>query len=154
VEFFTDRNFGKVVPQLLSASGLAVHRHDDYFAQDEDDDVWAPIIAERGWIGLSRDRAITRTVFEYDAVMFSGGRLFVLTGGSMKADVLARHILNTVPHIEEFVARQKPPFIAMVYRPSPVENILKGSPGSIRLLLDVPTWEARRRRRFPVEKFR
>jgi len=65
---------------------------------------------------------------EYDAVMFAGGRLLVMTGGSMKTDLLAINFLNTLEKIERVIAEQPAPFIAMVYRPSPLESILKGTP--------------------------
>jgi hypothetical protein len=34
---------------------------------------------------------------------------------------LARAFLTTLPRIERFLRRHKPPFIAKVYRPSPAE---------------------------------
>jgi hypothetical protein len=90
-------------------------------------------VASRGWIGITRDRRISRTAIEYDAVMFSGGRLLVLTAGSIPTDLLTRNFLNTLPKIEQFIDEHPAPFIATVYRPSPVEAILKGTPGSVKL---------------------
>ena len=149
MEFFTDRNCGRDFPLRLRAAGVTVHLHDDHFEPDAEDEEWAPIVAERGWIALSRDRRITRTALEYDAVMFAGGRLFVLTGGSMKTDLLAQSFLNTLPRVIEFVEAHAAPFIATIDRPSPVESIVSGAPGSLKMRMDVADWERRRRRRFP-----
>lgn len=154
MEFFADRNLGKEFPLRLRAAGLVVHMHDEHFAQDADDEEWAPFVTERGWIGLSRDRRIRSTVVEYDAVMFAGGRLLVMTGGSMKTDLLAMNFLNTLPRIERVVQTQAAPFIAMLYRPSPLESILTGSPGSLKVVLTVSEWERKRRRRFPIPGLR
>jgi PIN like domain len=154
VEFFADRNLGKEFPLRLRAAGLTVHLHDDHFAPDADDEEWAPYVSGRGWIALSRDRRIRTTVVEYDAVMFAAGRLLVMTGGSMKTDLLAMNFLNTLAKIERVVGGQPAPFIAMVYRPSPVESILKGAPGSVKVVLTVSEWERKRRRRFPIPGLR
>jgi PIN like domain len=54
VEFFTDFNCGKQFPALLREAGLIVHMHVDHFEQDAEDVEWAPAIAERGWVGISR----------------------------------------------------------------------------------------------------
>jgi hypothetical protein len=150
VEFFTDVNCGKQFPALLREAGLTVHMHVEHFEADADDVVWAPAIAERGWVGISRDRRITRTALEYDALMFAGGRLFVLTGGGMKTDVLARNFINTLPKILATIANTAAPYIAMVYRPSPVDSILRGTPGSVKVVLTRDEWERRRNRRFPT----
>jgi hypothetical protein len=149
VEFFTDFNCGKQFPMLLRAAGLSVHLHVDYFEPDADDTVWAPAVADRGWIGISRDRKITRTAMEYDALMFAGGRLFVMTGGGMKTDLLAKNFINTLPRILETIDTNEAPYIAMVYRPSPLESILRGTSGSVKVLLTREEWERRRKRRFP-----
>jgi hypothetical protein len=154
VEFFADRNLGREFPLRLRAAGLTVHMHDEHFAQDADDDEWAPAVSERGWIGLSRDRRIRSTVVEYDAVMFAGGRLVVMTGRSMKTDLLARNFINTLPRIERLVNETPAPFIAMLYRPSPLESILDGNPGSVKVVLSVAEWERKRRKRFPIPGLR
>jgi hypothetical protein len=154
VEFFADRNLGKDFPSRLRAAGLTVHLHDEHFSPDADDEEWAPHVAGRGWIGLSRDRRIRRTVVEYDAVMFSGGRLLVMTGGGMKTEALALNFLNTLPKIREVVEATAPPFIAMLYRPSPLDSIFKGAPGSVRVVLTVSEWERKRRKRFPIPGLR
>lgn len=151
MEFFTDVNCGKEFPRLLREAGLTVHVHVDHFEADADDVVWAPAIAERGWVGISRDRRITRTAMEYDAILFAGGRLFVMTGGGMKTDLLARNFINTLPKILDTIAASEAPYIAMVYRPSPIERILDGTPGSVKVLLTREEWERRRRKRFPLD---
>lgn len=150
MEFFTDFNCGKQFPMFLRAAGLDVHMHVDHFESDADDTVWAPAVAARGWIGISRDRRITRTTLEYDALMFAGGRLFVMTGGGMKTELLAKNFINTLPKILAVIADNEAPYIAMVYRPSPVERIVQGTPGSVKVILSREEWERRRSRRIPA----
>ncbi len=47
--FFTDRDLGKLFPQILRNAGLKVERHDDYFSETTDDLVWLAEVARRGW---------------------------------------------------------------------------------------------------------
>jgi hypothetical protein len=71
--------------------------------------VWLEEVGKRGWIALTHDRRIRYKPNERDAV------------GAAPYPDLARAFLTTLPRIERFLRRHKPPFIAKVYRPSPAE---------------------------------
>ena len=146
MEFFADRNLGRYdFPGRLRAAGITVHIHDDHFAQDEPDTSWLPQVAERGWLVLSADRVITRNPFELAAVMLSGVGMFCLVGGMAKAEELARNFVNTLPRVAEFVAGNRPAYVAKVYRPSPLGGIDRGVPGTVKLQMDYAAWRASRR---------
>jgi len=146
VEFFADRNLGRYdFPEYLRSAGLTVHIHDDHFAQNEPDTTWLPEVAARGWLVLSADRVITRDPFELAAVMLSGAGMFCLVGGMAKAEELARNFVNTRGRIAEFIAGNRPPYVAKVYRPSPLTDIDRGVPGSVKLQMDYAGWLASRR---------
>lgn len=61
-------------------------------------------------------------------------------GGDTKTVDLARNFVNTTAKIEVFIAAQSPPFIAKVYRPSPVSAVARGMPGSVQLQMDYAGW--------------
>lgn len=107
--------------------------HVDHFAPDAADHDWLPVVAARGWVILSNDQKIMRRPLEREAVRTSGAALLVLVGGRIPAPQLARNFLNTLPKIEAFLREHRPPLIAKVYRPSPVELIETGRPGRIEL---------------------
>ena len=47
---------------------------------------------------------------------------------------LARAFVATLPRIEDFLIRHKPPFIAKVYRPSPADSKQRDAvPGRVEL---------------------
>lgn len=141
MEFFTDRDLGgHVFPGILREAGIAVHRHADHFRPDAPDTEWLPMVAERGWIILSNDRAILRRPLERDAVMQSGACLLVLIGGDAPAAQLARNFVNTLPQVQRLLAQTPPPFIAKVYRPSPVSAVESGTPGTVEVKLTVARW--------------
>ena len=148
MEFFTDRDLGgEIFPRILAQAGVRVHRHADHFVPDAPDHEWLPVVAGRGWVILSNDLAILRRPLERDAVMRSGARLLVLVGGDARAADLARNFVNTLPAVERFLARHPAPFIAKLYRPNPVTEIERGTPGSIELKLSLSDWRRLQRPR-------
>jgi hypothetical protein len=131
--YFTDRDLGKQFGAILTAGGLDVERHVDHFAPDTPDDVWLAEVGQRGWIALTHDRRIRYKPNERDAVLRHGVALLVIVGAVPFAD-LARAFVATLPRIEHFLARHKPPFIAKVYRPSPAETARRSAaPGRVEL---------------------
>jgi hypothetical protein len=146
VEFFADRNLGRYdFAEYARRHGLTVHIHDDHFAPDEQDPEWIPAVAERGWIILSADKEIMRVPLELAAVMLSGAAFFNLVGGSARTMDHARNLVNTIHRIEAVVRETPPPYVAKLYRPSPLEAIQRGVPGSVRVVMDHPGWLASHR---------
>jgi hypothetical protein len=46
-----------------------------------------------------------------------------------------------MPRILDFLHTHDPPFIAKVYRPSPMEAVREGKPGRVEMWLDRKVWE-------------
>lgn len=131
--YFTDRDLGKTFAEILRSNGLTVERHHDHFAPDTADEAWLESVGKRGWIALTHDRRIRYKPNERDAVMRHGVALLVIVGAAPFPD-LARAFVATLPVVERFLARHKPPFIAKVYRPTPAESAQhRAAPGRIEL---------------------
>jgi hypothetical protein len=131
--YFTDRDLGKRFPDILRSGGLTVERHADHFAPDAPDDLWLEDVGRRGWIALTHDRRIRYKPNERDAVIRHGVALLVIIGAAPFPD-LARAFLATLPRVEHFLGRHRPPFIAKVYRPSAAEMARHDmAPGRIEL---------------------
>lgn len=134
--FFTDRDLGHRFPQVLRDAGLNVERHGDHFAHDTPDEQWIAEVAKRGWIAISHDKAISRRPNEREAVLDAGLALLIVVGGAPHAE-LADSFVATLPAIERFLGRRDPPFVARVYRPTPVDLKKKRRPiGRIELWLE------------------
>lgn len=60
LEIFVDRCLGKtLLPDALrKLPNLVVHIHDDHFDPDEQDQVWLPEVAAKGWVILTKDKDI------------------------------------------------------------------------------------------------
>jgi PIN like domain len=127
VVYFTDRDLGKRFPEILKSAGITVELHQDHFAPDTPDEVWLEAVSRRGWIALTHDRRIRYKPNERDAVIGHGVALLVIIGAAPFPE-LARAFVATVPAVERFLVRHKPPFIAKVYRPSPAEMSRRSDP--------------------------
>lgn len=131
--FFTDRDLGNAVPDLLAAGGIRVERHSAHFVHNAEDVDWISGVAEHGWCILTHDKNIGLKPNERAAVMLAGVGMFVLVGKMNHAD-LAKLALNTVGRMEVFLSTNPPPFIAKVYRPSPSEVARNpNAPGTVKM---------------------
>jgi len=138
--YFTDRDLGHQLPEILRNAGLNVVRHDDLFAQDTQDTVWLKAIGTRGYVALTHDWHIRYVDAERDMVMRAGVPLLVLAGNKITTATLARNFMQTLPKVEKFLGEEPWPFIAKVYRPSPVSGVEQGVPGTVRLWLSYTDW--------------
>ena len=138
--FFTDRDLGKLFPQILRNAGLNVERHDDYFSETTDDSVWLPEVARRGWVPITHDKKTRRKPIERDAIMRAGAGLLVVIG-KVPHQMLAENFVATFGKIDRFLKANRPPFIARIYRPT-AEQIQRGSrkSGRIELWLSFDEW--------------
>lgn len=133
IVFFTDRDLGSRFPEILAAAGLTVQRHQDHFAHDCDDEVWLRSIGEWGWVVLTRDGRIRYKPNELRAVMRHSVAILVIVGKAPHPD-LAYSFVATLPPIRRFLARNRPPYIGKVYRPSPSDVTRDpNAPGCVEL---------------------
>lgn len=118
--FFTDRDLGRELPGAVLAAGMVVESHADHFAHDTPDSDWIPIVSQRGWVILTRDRRMRYKPAEREAILRSGARVLILVGKVTHRE-LAINCVRSRARIESFIARNTAPFIARIYRPSPAE---------------------------------
>ena len=120
--FFIDRCLGgKTIVEALRNAGATVEPHDAHFVQNAQDVDWIPIIAERGWAILTKDKNIRRRHTEREALLLSLARVFTLTSGNMRGVDMANLFISHLPQMEQIVQTQPAPF---VYAVSPTELIL------------------------------
>jgi hypothetical protein len=142
---FTDRDLGHKIPDALAAAGYRVERHDDHFGPRTSDPEWIREIGQRGWVAFSHNKDIRYRTQERDMVMRATVPLFLLIG-SATHDELATNLVQTMPKIFAFLEAHPRPFIAKVYRPSPVTSVGEGKPGRVTLWLDEDGWREGLRR--------
>lgn len=81
--FFLDRCLGAhVLPTMLREAGMNVRTmHEEGFAPDVEDVAWIPVIAERGWVIVTKDKNKRRDTLELRAVLTASARYFALGKG-------------------------------------------------------------------------
>lgn len=113
--FFLDQGLGdRSIAQALRQQGLNVVLLKEHFAIEALDEEWLPEVGRRGWLILTKDDRIGRRPVEREALMQSGARAFILPSGNMSGEERAAVIVNALPKIHRFVARNPPLFIARI----------------------------------------
>jgi predicted nuclease of predicted toxin-antitoxin system len=112
--FFVDRCLGKGVGVALRESGLHVEFHADHFADDADDQTWISEVGRRGWVVLTKDKAIRTRPVELNAVEAAKVRMFSLSSGNMTGEQMAEVFVANRLNIGPLIKKHSPPFIARV----------------------------------------
>jgi PIN domain-containing protein len=60
---------------------------------DLDDEVWIPGATERGWVLLTKDKAIRRNHREHEAVRRARARMFCIASGNLLAPQMADRLI-------------------------------------------------------------
>jgi predicted nuclease of predicted toxin-antitoxin system len=118
--FFVDRSLGRALGRTLRDAGWTVELHDDHFAEDTLDETWLLEVGAKGWVVLTKDKAIRRRPVERAAIIAARVRMFTLSGGNMTGQEMAEVYLANQSRITRFLNKNPPPFIATVYRDAPI----------------------------------
>ncbi|MBS0445307.1 MAG: hypothetical protein JSR59_05070 [Proteobacteria bacterium] len=118
--YFTDRDFGKQFPRILTEAGIVVERHGDLFQPDGSDEEWLEHCGAMGRIAVSHNSRIRYVSNGLAAVKRFKVQLLILVGQATSAE-LAHNFVRTLPRIAAFLDGRSPPFIGKVYRATPAE---------------------------------
>jgi hypothetical protein len=131
--YFTDRDLGKRFPARLQAAGLEVEPFFDQFDDRTPDAEWLGIVGGKGWVVITHDERIRYKANELAAVVRHRVAMLLVVGHA-PFPTLAEHFVHTLPRIEAFVDAHRPPYIAKVYRPTPMEVARRAdAAGSVNL---------------------
>jgi hypothetical protein len=112
--FFLDRaSESKSLREALRALGARVEIHRDYYVDDEDDQVWLPEVAAKGWVIISQDQF---NELEREAIRNAGGRAFLIVEGSMTSGEHAAMVVGAMRRMLRMLDAVPAPFIARIYR--------------------------------------
>ena len=78
---------------------------------------WAKLVAEKGWVAVTRDRRIRYRAAEKQAVADARLALFVLVSRSnLSRSEIIEVVGNAAPRMIPFMQQYSPPFIAGIHR--------------------------------------
>ena len=112
--FYVDRCLGRQVATELRGAGLKIEEHLDHFADDEDDDVWLPQVAKKGWVVLTKDKAMRKKPNERACIIENQVRMFTLPNGNLTGLQMIERYLSSKLRIARFLCDNEGPFIAVV----------------------------------------
>lgn len=112
--FFLDRaSESQSLREALQALGARVEIHRDYYVDDENDQVWLPEVAAKGWVIISQDQF---NELERQAIRNAGGRAFLIVEGSMTGEEQAAIVVGAMRRMLRILKAVPAPFIACIYR--------------------------------------
>ena len=122
--FFLDRSLGTgAVAAALRAAGHRVVVHDEEFPQDALDGEWLPLVGERGWVVLTKDRQIRTRKNEIAALIQARVAAFVITRADLTGPEMAKALVAALPAMLRALAKRARPFVAKVTTAGAVEML-------------------------------
>ena len=110
---FFDRSIGTIVPQVLVRLKIPVQVewHEKHFRYDEFDDVWLPVVGQKGWIVIGHDKKYHLMPNELMAIKQHKIGCFYLWGAEAIRWEKMRIFALAYERILKVVAGTKKPFI-------------------------------------------
>lgn len=125
--FFVDRDLGRfTVPGALRAAGAHVEVHADHFNDNEEDADWLREVGKRGWIVITKDKAIRHRETELAALKTAGVAAFVLTAKGLTGSQNGAVLAAALPRMLRYLTGNRPPFIAAVSASSRLTMLYRG----------------------------
>jgi predicted nuclease of predicted toxin-antitoxin system len=112
--WFVDRSLGLKIVVDLRASGFQVEEHSAHFADDAPDAEWLAEAGRRGWVVLTKDKAVRRNALELAAIVTGQVACFSLGHGNLKAEQMAQSFIAACSRMEKVLRRYDPPLTASV----------------------------------------
>lgn len=119
--FFIDWCIGKTVANALVAAGAQVEHHGDHFKQDTPDTEWLTVVGDRGWVVLTKDKAIAKNQLELMAIASAQVKVFILASGNLTRQEMADLFADVLSKLKKFAQGNQAPFIAKVFKGRRVE---------------------------------
>ena len=113
--YFVDECLGRhFVANALRTAGAHVELHHEHFRSGAPDAEWLPIVGERNWIVLTKDRHIRRRELEIQAIVNSRVRAFVLTAADLTGREQAQAFVRALPKMNRMAAASRGPLIGRI----------------------------------------
>jgi hypothetical protein len=99
--FFIDHCLGtEKVAQRLRAAGVDARvLVEEAFSEDAEDVDWLPVVADKGWAILTKDKRIRHRALEREAIRQSGGGAFILTASGLAGDAIGEAFVRALPQM-------------------------------------------------------
>lgn len=107
----------------LRARGLEAHKLTDHFPQDIPDvDLFVEVSA-RGWVLLTKDKAMRRRPNEREMIVNAKVRVFNFSSANITGPEMIEALLKALPRMARFVKKHDPPFAVKIARDGTLERM-------------------------------
>lgn len=100
-------------------------------SRNEDDEVWIPKIARKGWIILTSDKARFRPL-QGQVFLSAKAAAFILTANKLNGEKLAEVVVKALPKIEKMCLKGTRPILGKITGSSQVELTHGGRRGGVK----------------------
>jgi len=124
---YLDENLHNCKPILeaLVQHGVRHERHCQHFAPGTEDTEWLPLVGEKGWVLLTKDKRIRYNELEKLAVRQHKIREFYFSSGNYSGVEMAEMLIAALRDIARIYRKENPPFIASIPKSGRVSVRLK-----------------------------
>ena len=106
--FYVDECLGRAIALRLQTDGYDAKPFDEFGGSCDAE--FLPVIGQRNWILLTKDKNLRRNQLEVEAILNAGIRAFVVTATTLNHQQITELLLNAMPKICR-VSRQRGPFV-------------------------------------------
>jgi len=99
---------GRGIAHRLQSEGHEAKPFDEFAGKRDVD--FLPIVGERGWVLLTKDKNIRRNQLEVEAILNAGVRAFVITATNLSHQQIADLVSKAIPKIGR-ISQQRGPFV-------------------------------------------
>jgi hypothetical protein len=124
---YLDENLHNCKPILdaLAQHRVKYERHGQHFDSGTEDTEWLPVVGEKGWVLLTKDKRIRYNELEKAAVRQHKIREFYFSSGNYSGAEMAEMLVDALRDMVRIFRKQKPPFIASISKSGKAEIRLK-----------------------------
>jgi PIN like domain len=108
--FFIDWCFGKTVANALKEAGALIEHYGNHFEQNTPDTVWLPVVGDRGWVALTKDKVIAKNQLELIAIARAEVKVFIRSSGNLTRPDMADLLVDVLEKLKGFAQGNQAPF--------------------------------------------
>ena len=101
---------------------MSVEVHDDHLPANAPDEDWIALVAEKGWVALTKDKNILHRCSEIESIREHKAKVLVIRAKNTTGEDIANLLLDSMNRIRRFVNKTNAPFVAGIIRSGKVSS--------------------------------
>lgn len=106
----------EALQNAIRTAGVPCEMLIHHFPRGTPDAEWLPLIGEKGWILLCKDRRIAKNTIEYNALITARVGAFFLVSANISGEQIVQCVTAAIPRMLQLIRSEQKPFLAKVYK--------------------------------------